>query len=85
MAPTTPRCRQDSPLRCVWRKELAEREPSRLHYSYEAGDWLLWLGDMPQVVRECPGCGGTLPQIGPVVERMDREGWVDTYTGEEGG
>jgi hypothetical protein len=26
-----------------------------------------------------------LPQIGPVTERMHREGWVDTYTGEEGG
>lgn len=85
MAPTTTRCKQDSPLRCQWRAEVAAREPTRLHYSYEAGSWLLWLGGEPERVSDCPGCGGALPQIGPVVARMQRQGWVDSYTGEEGG
>ena len=85
MAPTSAQCKRDSPLRCDWRASLAERDPERLRYSYEAGCWLLWIGQEPQVVHECPGCGGVLPQIGPVKEQMHREGWVDTYTGEEGG
>ena len=72
-------------MRCEWRARLAEREPTRLHYSYDAGTWLLWLGDTPMAVRDCPGCGGALPQIGPVVGKLRAEGWVDTYTGEEGG
>ena len=85
MAPTTAQCREDSPLRCDWRKAVAEADPYRLKYSYEAGCWLLWLGLIPEAVKRCPGCDGVLPQIGPVTERMHREGWVDTYTGEEGG
>ena len=85
MAPTTTRCRQDLPLRCDWRKRLADADPYRLKYSYEAGAWLLWLGDIPEAVDTCPGCGGALPQIGPVVAKLHREGWVDSYTGEDGG
>lgn len=85
MAPLTERCRYDSPLRCEWRAGLSAREPERLRYSYEAGVWLLWLGNVPEVVNTCPGCGGVLPQIGPVVARMTLEKWADSYTGEDGG
>ena len=85
MAPTATRCRHDSPLRCAWRAAVAERDPQRLHYSYEAYTWLLWLGDTPQAVDMCPGCGGALPQIGPVVAKLQAQGWVDTFSGEDGG
>lgn len=85
MAPIASRCRHDSPLRCAWRAEVATREPERLRYSYEASSWLLWLGNVPEAVDICPGCGGALPQIGPVTLRIRREKWVDSYTGEEGG
>ena len=85
MAPTTARCKVDSPLRCDWRADVAQRDPLRLHYSYEAGSWLLWLGGEPEAVTHCPGCGGALPQIGPVTAKLHAEGWVDSYSGEEGG
>jgi hypothetical protein len=85
MAPTTAQCRNDSPLRCAWRAALSERDPERLRYSYEASTWLLWLGDVPEAVSICPGCGGVLPQIGPVVAKLQAQGWVDTSTGEDGG
>jgi hypothetical protein len=85
MAPIASRCRNDSPLRCEWRASLSEREPDRLRYSYEAGNWLLWLGAIPEAVEVCPGCGGALPQIGPVVAKLQAQGWVDSYTGEDGG
>ena len=85
MAPLTERCRVDSPLRCAWRASLAESDPGRLRYSYEAYTWLLWLGAVPEAVDTCPGCGGALPQIGPVVARLTLEKWVDSYTGEDGG
>lgn len=85
MAPITTQCKHDSPLRCAWRATLSEREPERLRYSYEAGAWLLWLGLTPEPLAYCPGCGGELPQIGPVLVRLNREGWVDSYSGEDGG
>lgn len=85
MAPLTNQCKHDSPLRCAWRASLAASDPERLRYSYEASSWLLWLGDVPEAVEMCPGCGGALPQIGPVLERMHDTGWVDSYTGEDGG
>lgn len=85
MAPTATLCRHDSPLRCAWRASVAESDPGRLRYSYEAGGWLFWLGLVPEAVVTCPGCGGALPQIGPVVARLHREGWVDSYHGEDGG
>lgn len=85
MAPLTTRCKADSPLRCAWRAGLVERDPDRLRYSYEAGTWLLWLGAIPEAVEVCPGCGGVLPQIGPVTAKLARGGWVDSYSGEDGG
>lgn len=84
MAPTTTRCKHDSPLRCEWRASVAEHDPLRLHYSYEAGAWLLWMGDVPEVRDVCPGCQGKLPQMGPVVERLHTQGWP-TIDGEDGG
>lgn len=57
----------------------------RLHYSYEARTWLFWLGLVPEAVDTCPGCGGALPQIGPVLAKLYRKGYVDAFEGEDGG
>ncbi len=85
MAPITERCRNDSPLRCAWRARLAQSDPERLRYSYEAYTWLFWLGSVPEAVSICPGCGGALPQIGPVLAKLHRGGTWDRFEGEDGG
>ncbi len=55
------------------------RDGDRLRYSPEARRWLFWLGDLPDLVVRCPGCGGALPTMEGVVERLvldsPPEGW----------